>query len=105
MSSSLTRGRLAGETQAGAIARVVALSPERKAILEALDRVTNSTAFHSSKRGRAFLRYVVEHALAGELDQLKERCIGSTVFDRQPDYDTGSDSVVRVAANDVRKRL
>jgi len=39
MSSSLTRGRLAGETQAGAIARVVALSPERKAIIEALDRV------------------------------------------------------------------
>ena len=96
---------MAGESQTAAITRVAALSPQREMVLEALSRVTGSAAFQSSKRGQAFLQYIVEHALAGELDQLKERCIGSTLFGRPPDYDTGSDSIVRVTANEVRKRL
>ncbi len=96
---------MAGESQAAAITRVVALLPQREMVLEALARVTGSAAFHSTRRGQAFLQYIVEHALAGELDQLKERCIGSTLFGRPADYDTGSDSIVRVTANEVRKRL
>lgn len=100
-----TRGRLASDTQVAAITRVVALSPQRKVILEGLDRVISSSAFQPTKRGQAFLHYIVEHALAGELDHLKERCIGSALFGRPPDYDTGSDSIVRVTANEVRKRL
>lgn len=105
MESTSIRGRSTIDAQSAAITRVVALAPQRKLILEALDRVTASPAFHTSKRGREFFRYIVEHALAGELDQLKERCIGSTLFGRPADYDTGSDSVVRVTANEVRKRL
>jgi len=96
---------MAGETQVAALSRVLALVPHRKTILEALDRVTSSASFQPSKRSQEFLRYIVEHALAGELDRIKERCIGSALFGRRPDYDTGSDSVVRVAANEVRKRL
>ncbi|MCX6621033.1 MAG: hypothetical protein NTY38_08110 [Acidobacteria bacterium] len=48
---------------------------------------------------------MVEHALEGELDRLKERVIGSALYGRQPDYDTGTDSIVRVTAAEVRKRL
>jgi hypothetical protein len=84
---------------------VVALSPQRKTILEALDTLTASPAFESSHRAQSFLRYVVEHALDGELDRLKERVIGSALFGRNPDYDTGADSIVRVTAAEVRKRL
>jgi hypothetical protein len=87
------------------MSRIIALAPQRKAVLGALDRVAESPVFHSSKRGREFLRHIVERALAGEFEQLKERCIGSALFGRPGDYDTGSDSVVRVTANDVRKRL
>jgi hypothetical protein len=36
---------------------------------------------------------------------LKERSIGSAVFSREADYDTGTDAIVRVTASDVRKRL
>jgi hypothetical protein len=36
---------------------------------------------------------------------MKERTIGVALFDRDPSYDTGDDATVRVAANEVRKRL
>jgi hypothetical protein len=77
----------------------------RKAILEELGRVLQSPHFRTSRRSQQFLRYVVEHTLDGSLDRLKERAIGMALFDRAPDYDTGEDAAVRVAANEVRKRL
>jgi hypothetical protein len=48
---------------------------------------------------------VVEQSLAGRPGELKERTIGVAVFERPPAYDTGEDATVRVAANEVRKRL
>ena len=45
------------------------------------------------------------HALQREFDSLRERMIGAEMFGRPVSYDTGSDSVVRVKATDVRKKL
>jgi TolB-like protein len=64
-----------------------------------------SHAFAGSKRTQDFLHLIVEHALQGEIDSLRERMIGAEMFGRPVDYDTGSDSVVRVKATEVRKRL
>ena len=70
-----------------------------------LKEITASHAFAGSKRSQDFLQLIVEHALEGEIDSLRERMIGAEMFGRPVDYDTGSDSVVRVKATDVRKRL
>src|SRR5580692_6021252 len=70
-----------------------------------LKDVTASHAFAGSKRTQDFLQLIVEHALEGEVDSLRERMIGAEMFGRPVDYDTGSDSVVRVKATEVRKRL
>jgi TolB-like protein/Flp pilus assembly protein TadD len=70
-----------------------------------LESVTKSHAFAGSKRTQDFLQLIVEHALAGEVDSLRERMIGAEMFGRPINYDTGSDSVVRVKATEVRKRL
>jgi hypothetical protein len=45
-------------------------------VRRALELVISSDAFAGSKRCQDFLRLVVEHALAGELDALSERIIG-----------------------------
>ena len=79
------------------------LSAER--IREELNRVLGSHEFRSSKRSQDFLRYVVEHALAGDADVLKERTIGIEVFGRPTSYDPSDDATVRVKAGEVRKRL
>ena len=51
------------------------------------------------------LRYVVERAIEGQTDHLKERTLGVAVFGRDPAYDTNLDPVVRVTAGEIRKRI
>jgi hypothetical protein len=79
---------------------------ERRLEVEAeLDRILQSPGFRTSKRSQEFLRYIVVTTLNGHVDDLKERVIGHVVFHRLPDYDTGEHSIVRVKANELRKRL
>jgi hypothetical protein len=51
------------------------------------------------------LRRVVQCALDGHTENLKERTLGIEVFGRDADYDTNLDPVVRTAAGEVRKRI
>ena len=82
------------------------LNPERISLVRRhLERVLSGKAFTGSKRSQDFLRLILEHALAGRLDNLRERMIGAEMFGRPIDYDTANDAVVRVKANEVRRRL
>jgi hypothetical protein len=82
------------------------ISPEvRRAVELELDAICTDTQFRASQRNCAFLRYVITETLAGRADEIKERTLGKELFGRPISYDTGSDAVVRVRANEVRKRL
>jgi TolB-like protein len=70
-----------------------------------LELIFSSKAFAASLRCQEFLSLVVKHALAGNIDNLRERMIGVQMFGRRVDYDTSNDAVVRVRATEVRKRL
>ncbi|MGC4054895.1 MAG: hypothetical protein QM757_39135 [Paludibaculum sp.] len=74
-------------------------------VLLELRQVLDSPEFAGSERGRTLLVYLVENALNGGLERLKERTIGIEIFGRDASYDTGQDAIVRVSANSVRKRL
>ncbi len=74
-------------------------------ILEQLQRVVGSSLFRNSRRYSPLLRYIVEGAVSGRVDGLKERTLGICVFSREPDYDSNADPVVRVSAGEVRRRL
>jgi hypothetical protein len=91
---------------AGIQAAIAPAENDSKVAVE-LELITllNSPAFKNSAKSCSFLRYVTEETLAGRGESLKERTIGVAVLGRDPSYDTGADSVVRVRANDVRKRL
>jgi hypothetical protein len=86
-------------------ARTVEKDGEIAAVRKHLSEVAEGAAFKGSHRSAQFLRYVVEQAIEGHLDSLKERVIGVELFGRSPSYDTGEDAIVRVTASDVRKRL
>lgn len=79
--------------------------PASNEILEQLDRVLSSPPFRTSKRCSDLLRHVVQASCEGRLDFLKERTLGIAVFERDPEYDTNQDPVVRNTAGQVRKRL
>ena len=83
------------------------IDPARQgAIRHELRLVLESPAFRGSRRCCRFLEYSVQHVLDGNLhEELRERNIGIEVFQRPPDYDTAEDAIVRVTANEVRKRL
>jgi TolB-like protein/Tfp pilus assembly protein PilF len=86
--------------------RPAGLLPEQLAAVRAhLQDVLSSDAFKGGKRAQEFLQVVVEHALARRFDSLRERMLGAEMFARPIDYDTGNDSVVRVKASEVRRRL
>lgn len=70
-----------------------------------LERICESRYFQTSRRSCEFLRYVVQVALNGRTDSLKERSIGIDLLGRDTSYDPSSDAAVRVRANEVRKRL
>ncbi len=81
-------------------------SPEQAALVrQHLDQILASRTFAGSKRTQAFLRFIVSRALEGDAESLHERTIGAELFGRPIGYDTGNDSVVRVRASELRKKL
>jgi hypothetical protein len=87
------------------IAKIAESKTKTAYLRQHVKEVTRGAAFQGSHRSGQFLDYIVEKALAGNLDSLKERVIGIELFGRALTYDTGEDSIVRVTASDVRKRL
>lgn len=81
------------------------VSSERELVLRTLRAVLDSPHFCKSRRYPALLEFAVRSALEKSTETVKERTVGIKVFGRPTDYDTGNDSVVRIAAGEVRKRL
>jgi hypothetical protein len=82
------------------------LTPIQEAAVRAeLEAVLKSPHFASSKRCHDLLEFVVNGALQRDFDNLSERFIGASVFGRPIEYETATDAIVRVRANDVRRRL
>ena len=71
---------------------------ELKSVLAAPD-------FVRAPRLAGLLTYLCEKSFAGEAHQIKEYSIGLEVFQRGSSFDQDSDSIVRVEANRLRKRL
>ncbi len=73
--------------------------------LELLHRVGASAGFQKSNRLRELLLFLGEHALAAPDTPIREQDIGVEVFGRPPGYDTSQDTLVRVQASQLRKKL
>jgi hypothetical protein len=70
-----------------------------------LEEVLNSESFRRSERLSRFLRYLGSMALEGKSHQLNEYLLAVEVFDRGRDYSPAEDSIVRVQARELRRRL
>jgi adenylate cyclase len=70
-----------------------------------LERLLASGEFVASDRLKEFLRFVVEHRLAGRADSLKAYTIALEVFGRDSTFDPQTDPVVRMEASKLRRRL
>ena len=70
-----------------------------------LDRILASATFAGAERGQKFLRFVVELALAGRADEIKESVVAVEVLGRATSFDPRTDPIVRVEAGRLRSRL
>lgn len=71
-----------------------------------LGRITQSSAFRSSRRHQQFLRHLVLQAIEGNVGALKEPVLAIEVFARPiGTFDPQRDTIVRVEARRLRQRL
>ena len=79
------------------------MDPQR--VRAQLERILSSTEFSGADRAYAFLRLVVERALSGNPEQIKESVIAVEAFKRDTAFDPKADPIVRVEAGRLRERL
>jgi TolB-like protein len=93
-----------GATSASNALGGIAIS-DPAAIRRQLTRMLGSRIFVHSEKLSRFLRFIVEHAIGGTQNYLKEYVIGSEVYDRRPPYHPTQDSIVRTEARRLRSKL
>src|ERR1700689_4066312 len=86
-------------------AKLIETKGDIASLQQHLKAVIEGDVFKGSHRSGQFLQYIVDQAIAGQFENLKERVIGMELFGRSASFDTGDDAIVRVTASDVRKRL
>jgi hypothetical protein len=74
-------------------------------VRQAVRAILTSTRASLSSRQAALLEYLCSKTLLGESEQIKESTIAIEVFSRTSDFDEQRDSVVRVEAHRLRKKL
>jgi hypothetical protein len=68
-------------------------------------KILSSDVFRRSPQMERFLTLVVERSFTGPPEELKEYALGRDVFHRGEDYDPRADSIVRVEAQRLRRKL
>lgn len=77
----------------------------REDVLKHVDAICRHPSFAESLKCQEFLRFIVGAFFDGSADTLKERLIGIQLYRKESLYDTAGDPIVRVRANEVRRRL
>jgi hypothetical protein len=98
-------GKIDNTAYDAAVAKAATFVSHEDEVRSQLNRILVSNQFCGSRRCQEFLFHVVDRALKGKFSEIKERLLGISLFGRDVSYDTNSDAIVRVTANDVRKRL
>lgn len=79
--------------------------PLNQQILDHVGSILAAPAFAPSKRCQDFLRYIVVESLEGRSEEITERNIAHIVFGKSQRFEPSEDSLVRVKAHEVRRRL
>jgi hypothetical protein len=78
---------------------------EGDTVQSCVERVLHSKTFRNSPSSRRLLKYLADHSLAGDAEQLKEYTIGIDAFAKPADYDPRVDSTVRIQIGRLRQKL
>jgi TolB-like protein/Tfp pilus assembly protein PilF len=88
-----------------AIASPAADQSSEKPVRDQLQRMLESVTFQQVDRLKRFLTFIVNEALAGRRNELKEYVIGVQVFGKEDSFDPRTDPIVRVQARRLRAKI
>lgn len=74
-------------------------------VFRQLGEILADPVFATSKRCQDFLRYIVQETVEGRGGDINERSIAYEVFGKSVRFEPSEDSLVRVKAHEVRRRL
>ena len=74
-------------------------------IRQEVKNILKSEHFRNSEKLSSFLDYICTRFIEGTANQLNEYLLGLEVFDRKPGFSPSEDSIVRVRAHELRRRL
>ena len=77
----------------------------REAALSHLEQILRSGAFRGAGRASRLLRFLVERAVDGRADGLKEYTVGVEALGKPQGFDPRTDPIVRAEASRLRSRL
>ena len=81
------------------------LSKEEEVTRSQVKRINESAEFRDSARLQDFLTYIVEESLAGRSGHIKGLTVAQAVYSAGTNFDPESNSIVRVEAGRLRRRL
>ena len=76
-----------------------------EAVHAQLARMLDSDTFRGAERSRTLLRFIVEEAVQGRADRLKDYVLGAEALGRGQGFDPRTDPIARVEASRLRSRL
>jgi TolB-like protein/Flp pilus assembly protein TadD len=79
--------------------------PDEHAVRQELAKILASPQFAGSEQRKRLLSLVVDRTLQGRTDELKEYTLGVEALGRDSSFDQRLDSIVRVQATHVRRKL
>jgi hypothetical protein len=87
------------------VSRLRSINPALEDQRDALQRILTSSHFDRAPNLVQLLRYICEQSFAGQAESIKEYNIAVEALGRSTDFDQKKDSIVRVEAHRLRKRL
>src|SRR5215472_9634554 len=72
---------------------------------EEVQRILHSPQFRRAPKLQRFLELVCEYHFQNRTDQITEFAIATQAFGKGPNFDPAEDSLVRVQAREIRRRL
>jgi len=79
--------------------------PSERELAEQVERIASAGGFRSSEILRHLLHYLAKRAVETPAESVKVRDIAAEVFGRSHDFDSQTDSIVRVHTGRLRSRL
>ena len=79
--------------------------PAKNEITRQLEQMLASPDYHATTQQTALLKFIVNLALDGKAREITDETVATEVFGRGPDYDPGTDPIVSIQTEMLRRSI